>query len=111
MGDDGAREAEALKLVAWPALAGVTDSAATGAWSGVMAMSHGSLPALIEVPAVLVAVSMGVTESESRLTASAVDPSGVMAMALGLSPTGMAGPAVLVAVSMGVTVSSSSLAT
>ena len=34
-------EAEASKLVGWPAMAGVTERWATGAWSGVMAMATG----------------------------------------------------------------------
>src|SRR5919109_1360790 len=102
-------EAEASKLLTWPATFGVTDRWATGAWSGVMAMAIELVPATgptgMGVPGVLVAVSMGVTVCESRLPTYAVWPFGVMAMECGPLSTGMAVPGVLVAVSMGVTVS------
>src|ERR1700722_6625694 len=104
MADEVAMDAEASNVVACPASAGVTDRAATGAWSGVMATSHGSVPALIGAPAVLLAVAMGVTVPSSKLTTSAVAPSGVTAMALGSIPTDIGVPAVLEAMSIGVTV-------
>ena len=48
-------------MLAEPAGAGVTVRAATGAWSGVMAMPNGPMPTVIGVPGVLVATSIGVT--------------------------------------------------
>ncbi len=53
-------EAVVSKPVGWPATAGVTESWATGAWSGVMARKYGKESSVIGVSAVLVAVLIGV---------------------------------------------------
>ncbi len=84
--------------------------------SGVIAIATGSFPTGIAVPAVFVAVLIGVTlpftsELLPSFTTYAVAPSGVMAIAAGASPTGIGVPAVLVAVLIGVTVSLSRFAT
>jgi hypothetical protein len=42
-------------------------NAAVGAWSGVIAIANGPVATPIAVPAVLVAVSIGVTSSEAPL--------------------------------------------
>ena len=69
----------------------------------MIATPNGILPTAIAVPAVLVAVSIGVTEPETSLVTYAVLPSGVIASPNGTLPTAIAVPAVLVAVSIGVT--------
>ena len=48
-------------MVAEPAAAGLTVNAAFGAWSGVIAMPRGLAPTGIAVPALLLAVAIGVT--------------------------------------------------
>jgi hypothetical protein len=55
------------------------------------AMAIGSEPALMLGPAVLVAVSIGVTEPASPLVTYAVFPLGVIAMAVGSDPVTRAG--------------------
>lgn len=62
-----APEAEASKEVGDPTGAGATVNEAVGAWSGVIEMASGEFPTGIGVPAVLVAVLMGVTSSEPVL--------------------------------------------
>jgi hypothetical protein len=62
-------------------------------------------------PAVLVAVSIGVTVPDVVFATKAVLPLGVMAMAPGSRPTVMAGPGLFVAVLIGVTVPAVPLAT
>jgi hypothetical protein len=58
---------------------------------------------VIAVPAVLVVVSIGVTEPELELATPAVLPSGVIATAPGSLQTGIAVPAMSMARSIGVT--------
>jgi hypothetical protein len=67
-------------------------------------MTDGSLPTLIGLPGVLVAVAMGVTMPELKLVMKAVLPSGVIAIAQGPPPTLIGFSRVLVAVAIGVTV-------
>jgi hypothetical protein len=66
---------------------------------------------VIGVPAVLVAVRIGVTVPKPLLATWTVLPSGVIAMSSGTLPVLIAVPAVLVAVAIGVTVSEPELAT
>src|SRR5271165_3531518 len=98
-------EAEALNVVGVPATPGLALKAAVGAWSGVMATPSGLLPTVMALPAVLVAVAIGVTLPEATVSATyTVLPSGVMATSLGLFPAEMGDPTPLVAVLIGVTV-------
>ena len=96
-------DADASKVVASPSADPVTESAATGAWSGVIAIPVVSLPAATGVPAMFVAVSIGVMVVPSLVT-YAILPSGVTAMPATPAATGIAAPAVLVATVIGVTV-------
>ena len=57
----GALEAAPSKEVGEPAVAGEAVNEAVGAWSGVTAAETGPVPTAIAVPAVLVAVVIGVT--------------------------------------------------
>ena len=77
----------------------------------MIATAAGLLPTVIAVLAVLVAVSIGMTEPELVLVTYAVFPSGVIATPSGSLPTAIAVPAVLVAVSIGVTEFESRLVT
>ena len=74
-------------------------------------MASGPAPTLIAGPGLLVAVLIGVTVPEARLTTKAVVPSGVIAMASGKLPTVIAGPGSPVAVLIGVTESERKLTT
>src|SRR5271166_4956915 len=105
-------EAEALNVVGVPATPGLALKAAVGAWSGVMATPSGLLPTVMALPAVLVAVAIGVTLPEATVSATyTVLPSGVMATSTGVVPTEIGEPAVLVAMSIGVTLFEPLLAT
>src|SRR5579864_611879 len=88
---------DASKLVAVPSAEPKTERSATGAWSGVIATPADSFPTVMGVPAVFVAVSIGVTML-LRLVTYAVLPSGVNETAAATpSGTGIEAPAVLVA--------------
>jgi len=78
---------------------------------GVIAMAPGLTPTAIGWPAALVAVLIGVTVCESRLSTYTVFPSGVMAIPTGPRPTVIGLPAVAVAVRIGVTDAEAPLAT
>src|ERR1022692_4307080 len=78
---------------------------------GVIAMETGKSPTLIALPALLVAVLIGVTVPETALATLAVIPSGVIALATGSLPILMALPTVLVAARISVTVPEAPLVT
>ena len=72
--------------------------------SRLTTIAQGSEPTGIAGPAVIVAVSIGVTVSEPLLATYAVRPSGVSAIASGPEPTRIAFPALCVLSGTGVTV-------
>ena len=81
----------------------MTESRATGGWSGWMARASGPYPPPKPAPTLLVAVAMGTTPLLLELATYSVFPSGVTASPSVLTPTGMAAPAWFVATVTGVT--------
>ena len=106
-GDDDADPSNAVGVDVVPA---VTENAAVGAWSGVMARPSGPPPTVVAVPTCPDAVTIGTTRPPCASLTYAVAPSGVNVTAVGLPPTAMAGPAVPDVVSMGTTVPWTALA-
>src|SRR6202035_5465929 len=95
-------DADASKLVAMPSAEPDTASSATGAWSGVIAIPVDSVPTVIGVPGVFVAVSIGVTTLR-RLVTYAILPSGVNEIPATPPDTVIDAPAVLVETFIGMT--------